>query len=139
MRNRKLAVVVTMLVVGCAGGESSKKQTVPAADVARTAGGEAIMTADGSAVSKKAHNRWESALQRFGGNEETGWTQAKCGASSKDFEKAAAAQGGGFAEAHYMAGLSLERCGDTGADKHYETALKVDPKFCRARVAQDYY
>ena len=136
MPNRKLAVVVTMLVVGCGGGESSKKQTVPAADVARTAGGEAIKTADGSAVSKKAHNRWESALKHFKRNEETGWTSAKCGASSKDFEKAAAAQGGGFAEAHYMAGLSLERCGDSAASKrHYETALRVDPEFCKARVA----
>jgi len=134
-RNRKLALVVAMLVMGCGGGEGAKKETVPSADVARTAGGEAITTADGSAVSKKAHNRWESALEEFDRNEKAGWTRAKCGASSKEFEKASAAQGGGFAEAHYMAGLSLERCGDGGAYKHYETALKVDPKFCKARVA----
>lgn len=137
MRNRKLAVVVAMLVMGCSGGEGAKTKTptVPRADVARTAGGEAITTADGSAVSKKAHNRWGSALDDFDRNEKAGWTSAKCGASSRDFEKAAAAQGGGFAEAHYMAGLALERCGDSGAKKHYETALKVDPKFCKARVA----
>ena len=134
MQNRKLAVVVAMLIVGCGGGESVKKETVPRTDIARTAGGEAITTADGSAVSKKAHNRWESALKDFDRNEESGWTPAKCASSSKDFEKAAAAQGGGFAEAQYMAGLALERCGDSGAKKHYETALKVDPKFCKARV-----
>jgi len=45
------------------------------------------------------------------------------------------AQGGGFAEALYMAGLSLSRCGDDGAYGHYEAALKVDSKFCKARVA----
>ena len=34
-----------------------------------------------------------------------------------------------------MAGLALSRCGDDSAYKHYEEALKVDPKFCKARVA----
>jgi tetratricopeptide (TPR) repeat protein len=103
--------------------------------VARTAGGEAITTADGSAVSKKAHGKWESALEEFEANEKTGWTSAKCNASESSFERAAEAQGNGFAEAHYMAGLSLSRCGDSAAMKHYEEALDVDPKFCKARVA----
>jgi tetratricopeptide (TPR) repeat protein len=32
-------------------------------------------------------------------------------------------------------GLALARCGDAAAYKHYEDALKVDSKFCKARVA----
>jgi len=54
---------------------------------------------------------------------------------SKAFERVSDAQGGGFAEAHYMAGLALSRCDDSSAYKHYEAALKVDSKFCKARVA----
>ncbi|MEM9728237.1 MAG: tetratricopeptide repeat protein [Myxococcota bacterium] len=135
MRKSTWAIIAASLMVGCGGGDTAKKQTVPDADVAKTAGGETITTADGSAVSKKAHNRWESALTEFDRNETTGWTSAKCSASSKEFEKAASAQGGDFAEALYMAGLSLERCGESGAKGHYEAALKADPKFCKARVA----
>jgi tetratricopeptide (TPR) repeat protein len=135
MRNHKVAFIAIALIVGC-GGEStsSKKATTPSADVARTAGGEAITTADGNAVSKKAHGKWESALDEFQANEKSGWTSAKCSASEKSFERAADAQGGSFAEAHYMAGLALSRCGDSGAYKHYDEALKVDSKFCKARV-----
>ena len=135
MRNHKVAFIAIALIVGC-GGEStsSNKTTTPSADVARTAGGEAITTADGNAVSKKAHGKWESALDEFHANEKSGWTSAKCSASEKSFERAADAQGGSFAEAHYMAGLALSRCGDDGAYKHYDEALKVDSKFCKARV-----
>jgi tetratricopeptide (TPR) repeat protein len=135
MRNHKVAFIAIALIVGC-GGEStsSKKTTTPSADVARTAGGEAITTADGNAVSKKAHGKWESALDEFQANEKSGWTSAKCSASEKSFERAADAQGGSFAEAHYMAGLALSRCGDSGAYKHYDEALKVDSKFCKARA-----
>ena len=95
MRNHKVAFIAIALIVGC-GGEStsSNKTTTPSADVARTAGGEAITTADGNAVSKKAHGKWESALDEFDVNEKAGWTSAKCGASEKSFERAADAQGG---------------------------------------------
>jgi tetratricopeptide (TPR) repeat protein len=135
MQNHKIALVAMVLIVGCGSGStSSEKGTTPDPDVARTAGGEAITTADGNAVSKKAHGKWESALDEFGANETAGWTSAKCGASEKAFERAADAQGGNFAEAHYMAGLALSRCGDDGAYKHYDDALKVDSKFCKARV-----
>ena len=138
MRNRSLALVFLALAVACSGGGggegSSSKQSTPTADVARTAGGEAITTADGSAVSKKAHSKWESALADFEANEKSGWTSSKCSESAKAFERVASAQSGGFAEANYMAGLSLARCEDAGAYKHYEQALKVDPKFCKARV-----
>jgi tetratricopeptide (TPR) repeat protein len=123
------------LAVACGGGEGSTgKQTTPDAEAARTAGGETIKTADGSTVSKKAHSKWEAALAEFEANEKAGWTSGKCSESSKAFERVAAAQSGGFAEAHYMAGLALSRCDDAGAYKHYEAALKVDSKFCKARV-----
>jgi len=135
MRSQKIAFTAIALIVAC-GGEStgSTKGTTPSADVARTAGGEAITTADGNAVSKKAHGKWESAFDEFESNEKSGWTSAKCSSSEKSFERAADAQRGNFAEAHYMAGLALSRCGDSGAYKHYDEALSVDSKFCKARV-----
>lgn len=136
MRNQTIRFIAIALIVGCGGESTSTKSTsTPRADVARTAGGEAITTADGNAVSKKAHSKWESALDEFDANEKSGWTSGKCGSSAKSFERAAEAQGGGFAEADYMAGLALSRCGDSSAYDHYEAALKVDPKFCKARVA----
>ena len=52
MRNQSVAFIAIAIVVGCGGGEGSSKSTTPSADVARTEGGEAITTADGSAVSK---------------------------------------------------------------------------------------
>jgi tetratricopeptide (TPR) repeat protein len=135
MRIHSVAFIAIALLAACGGGEgSSSKATTPSADVARTAGGEAITTADGNAVSKKAHSKWETALSEFEANEQSGWTDAKCSSSSKAFERVADAQGGGFAEALYMAGLALSRCGDDGAYEHYEAALKVDSKFCKARV-----
>lgn len=135
MRHHHAALVAVALVSGCGGGGTASQQSIPAADVARTAGGEAITTADGSAVSKKAHGKWEDALAEFESYEKSGWTSAKCSSSEKAFERAAEAQGGAFAEAHYMAGLALSRCGDDGAYAHFEEALKVDDKFCKARVA----
>lgn len=134
MRNHYTAFVAVTLIVGCGGGSASAP-SVPPAEVARTSGGEAITTADGSAVSKKAHGKWEDALAEFEANEKSGWTEAKCSSSEKAFERAAEAQGGVFAEAHYMAGLALSRCGNDGAYAHYESALKIDDKFCKARVA----
>jgi tetratricopeptide (TPR) repeat protein len=133
--HHQVAFIAIALAVGC-GGEStsSKKGTTPSADVARTAGGEAITTADGNAVSRKAHGKWESALDEFESNEKSGWTSAKCSASEKSFKRAADAQSGHFAEAHYMAGLALSRCGDDGAHKYYDKALAVDSRFCKARV-----
>ena len=138
MRIHSVALMGMVFVVACGGGgesTGSSKTAAPAADVARTAGGEAITTADGSAVSRKAHSKWQSALEDFEANDKSGWTSAKCSSSSKSFERVSDAQGGGFAEAHYMAGLALSRCGDSGAYDHYERALKVDSKFCKARVA----
>jgi len=133
MRNLSVAFIFITLVVGCGGGEgqSSGRTTAPSADVARTAGGEAITTADGSAVSKKAHSKWESALDEFEANEKTGWTSAQCSSTSKAFERVSEAQGGGFAEALYMAGLSLSRCGDDGAYGHYEAALRSIRSFAK--------
>jgi tetratricopeptide (TPR) repeat protein len=136
MRNHSVAFIAIALLAACGGGGgTASKSTTPSPDVARTAGGEAITTADGNAVSKKAHGKWESALKEFESNEKTGWTSANCSSSAKAFERVSEAQGGGFAEAHYMAGLALSRCGDDGAYDHYEQALKVDSKFCKARVA----
>jgi len=136
MRNRSLTLVFLAFAVACGGGSEETSSSLAAlnADVARTVGGEAITTADGNAVSKKAHSKWESALADFEANEKSGWTSGKCSESSKAFERVADAQKGGFAEAHYMAGLSLARCEDSGAYDHYEEALGVDPKFCKARV-----
>ncbi len=94
-----------------------------------------IRTAEGAAVTKKAHARWEDALDDFEKAEKAGWTDAACSSVSSAFDSAASSQRGGLAEAYYMAGLARARCGNqSDARKHYQRALKANPKLCGPRV-----
>lgn len=135
MKRFASTMLIAVTLCSCGGGSGGSAGTGPDARAAKTAGGEAIRTAGGEAVLKKAHDRWRSAMAEFQKNEESGWTPAACKSTASAFEGAASAQDGGFAEAQYMAGLSLAKCGDEGAYERYEAALKVDSKFCKARVA----
>ncbi len=128
-------MLVAVTLCGCGGGSGGSAGAGPDAQAATTVGGEAIRTAGGEAVLKKAHDRWRSAMAEFQKNEENGWTPAACSSTASAFESAASAQDGGFAEAQYMAGLSLAKCNEAAAYDHYEDALKADSKFCKARVA----
>lgn len=128
--------LLALIVAGCGGGSASAPDTttIPA-DAARTAGGEVIRTAEGVAVTRKTHRRWEDAISGFEAAEKNGWTKANCGSIGRAFDGAASSQKGGMAEGYYMAGLARARCGDQdSARKHYEQALKANPKLCGPRV-----
>lgn len=120
--------------VGCGGGAGKGAGTTPA-DAAKDEHGNIVRSSSGAAVNKEAEASWKEALATFEANEKSGWSSDKCASSSADFEKANRKQNGKFAEAVYMAGLSLDRCGQSEAAlKFYQQALEIDPKLCGARV-----
>ena len=126
---RPAGCLFLLLLAGCgaeleAGSGSSK-----------SSGGEVLYSAEGVALSQKAQKLWNKNVSKFYENEEQGWTVSSCKSMAAAFESVSRAQGGQFAEAQYMAGLARSRCGDDKAHKNYETALKDNPKLCRARVA----
>jgi tetratricopeptide (TPR) repeat protein len=130
---RILALTLGLATAAC-GGSASTGTTTPA-NAAKDAQGNVVRSSSGQAVSKKAESIWKEALASFEAAEKGGWTSDKCESSSSDFRKANSEQGGRFAEAIYMSGLSLDRCGKSGdALKLYNEALEVDPKLCGARV-----
>ena len=131
-----LSVASALLAGGCGGGSSSGPGSEEEGEVVRTAGGEVIRTSDGRAVTIEAHNNWTEGLRLFAQYEQEGWNAERCEQVDGKFEEAVDAQHGAFAEAEYMRGLSLSRCGDTsGARDHYETALEASPNLCTAKVA----
>jgi len=131
---RTSGVLAVALVLGlsaaCGGGAAT---TRPATDDA----GNVLTTADGTEVSRVAHERWTAALASFNRIEgEGGWTSDRCSASVDAFEAANSAQGGNFTEAIYMMGLSAARChNESRARELYEQALRTNDKFCKARAA----
>lgn len=132
--NRQLAVSafgLPILLAAC-GGSSSPESTAPAVN----AEGAVVTTAGGATVTEAAHNYWQEGLAFFQEHERSGWTPDACESSVRNFSRAAEAQGGRFAEALYMAGLSHARCGQANeARALYERTLSVNENFCKARVA----
>ncbi len=133
-----LVVSLTSLsAIGCGGSSSSSGGGggEGGGEVATGAGGEAIVTGSGAAVSAAAHNHWEDGLTSFNSYEEQGWNPARCEEVIEKFDEAIDAQRS-FAEAHYMAGLTAERCEDQDkARRYYNQALQANDKLCEARVA----
>jgi tetratricopeptide (TPR) repeat protein len=116
----------------CGGGSGGGPGS---SDVATTAGGEAITTVGGVAVTVAAHNHWKAALELFAKYEKEGWNDAACGDVRSGFEKALKAQRGSFGEAEYMIGLTYSRCGENKKAKDaYEKVLAEHPKMCSPRV-----
>ena len=120
------------LAAACGGGGSGGSSSGNA-----MSGGRAIRTAGGQAVSEEAHNYWSDGLKKFKAAEASGrWSDSQCDSVASEFESAASAQNGKFAEALYMAGLAHDRCGrKEKATGLYNQALRVNAKFCKARVA----
>ena len=117
---------------GGSGGSGGGSTTLSATD----ASGRAIHTAGGEGVTEEAHDRWTAGVAAFNGYETRGWNQQACDDSISHFEQANEAQGGHFAEALYMAGLSADRCHDTDKSRrYYNQALQANAQLCRARVA----
>lgn len=127
------AASLALLVSACGGGSAAAgSNTTPA----RTNDGQVVQTADGSAVSERAHNQWQDALTRFRQQETQGWNASSCDDIGGKFEAAADTQGGRFAEALYMAGLTHDRCGRGEQSlAFYNRALQANERYCQARVA----
>ncbi|MFK8002466.1 MAG: tetratricopeptide repeat protein [Polyangiales bacterium] len=132
-KNWKLLPLLCALgaATACGGGSAEEQEQ------AVGEGGEAIETADGTGVSVRAHNNWTEGVAMFAANEDGTWNEQTCSATIAKFEAAVEAQQGGqFAEALYMIGLTQERCDNDGeARQMYNRALGVNDKMCKARVA----
>lgn len=134
MRRWWLAGVVLTTALGCGGGARTGGSS--SIRTATDEQGRTVTTAGGQAVTAEAHDAWRSGLEAFGRYESAGWNEERCEEVRERFEEAAQAQGGRFAEAHYMAGLVAQRCGQNDeARRLFNQALAANDKFCKARVA----
>jgi tetratricopeptide (TPR) repeat protein len=129
-----ILTAILALAVGCGGGAAKGGTTTPA-NAAKDAEGNVVRSGSGAAVTKEAEASWRDALAAFEAAEKSGWNESLCESVSDDFKDANKEQNGKFAEAIYMAGLSLDRCGKRAeALAFYNQATEVDPKQCGARV-----
>jgi Flp pilus assembly protein TadD len=120
---------------GCGGGGGGSGEGSSGGETAVSETGSAVTSASGDTVSVEAHNRWTSANTLFARYEEQGWNAARCTEVERAYEATVGAQRS-LAEAHYMAGLAVSRCGDqSGAREHFEEALSVTATMCKPRVA----
>jgi tetratricopeptide (TPR) repeat protein len=139
LRTGACALLLSMsFAVGCGGapatsegGEASSGGGASSGSEGGTGGG----AAPAKVVSKQAEADWKEALAAFEAAEKAGWDSGKCESISSSFAAANKSQKGKFAEAIFMSGLSLDRCGKhDDALKLYNQALEVDSKLCGARV-----
>jgi tetratricopeptide (TPR) repeat protein len=130
------------LSIGCGGSKSAEAGESSSGDEAgegEGGGGGGSVKSGGSAttgaVSKQAEADWKEALAAFEAAEKSGWDASKCDSISSQFVSANKAQKGKFAEAIYMSGLALDRCGKSEpALKAYNQAIEINGKLCGARV-----
>lgn len=127
-----LLVLQVLSVAACGGSSSSEMGSSSSASGSERLSGKSSKS--GKAISVRTQALWAEALKAFKAYEPKNWNDAHCDEVASKFEAAAA--GGKFPEALYMAGLSNDRCGRSDkAKSFYEQTLRVDPKFCKARVA----
>lgn len=129
------------LTIGCGGSKSAEAGASSSGDEAEEGEGKSVSVKSGGssaatqAVSKQAEADWKEALAAFEAAEKAGWDANKCEAISSQFSDANKSQKGKFAEAIYMSGLSLDRCGKADqALKLYNQAIEINGKLCGARV-----
>ncbi|MDB4973414.1 MAG: hypothetical protein JWN48_1755 [Myxococcaceae bacterium] len=132
---------LSLAAVGC--GSKKEGESSASSEGSESSGdegeGKVSLKSGGSAptgaVSKQAEADWKEALAAFEANEKAGWDGAKCESVSGQFADANKAQKGKFAEAIYMSGLALDRCGKADAAlKLYNQAIEINGKLCGARV-----
>lgn len=93
----------------------------------------------GNEVSKKAENNFNSAIDAFVAQDQSGsWTDATCKKVASQFVSASSEQksatGKDLPEALYNAGLAYQRCGDDeNAKQQFSKAAAADKAFHRAR------
>jgi len=123
------------VVLGCSGGGAEGGHG-GGGGPADTVHGREVRTAGGEAVTAAAHEEWRAGIALFQRYEHSGWNEDHCTETSEQFGDANEEQGGHFAEALFMQGLSLARCHkDSEAQAFYNRALEANPKFCKARAA----
>jgi tetratricopeptide (TPR) repeat protein len=123
------------LAVGCGGSASNVAGETTPENAARDDSGNVVKSAGGTVVSKEAEAGWKDALASFEAGEKGGWDESACSSVSGAFDRANKTQNGKFAEAIYMSGLVLDRCGKPAdAVAKYNQALAIDPKLCGART-----
>lgn len=129
------AVVLVAIAMGCGGGGGAAGGgRGPRAVDPET--GQTVTTAAGQAVSAEAHSHWQEGLQAFAAAERAGWNEERCDAVGEHFEEANSAQGGRFAEALYMSGLTHQRCRENNeAQAFFNRALQANERMCAARVS----
>jgi tetratricopeptide (TPR) repeat protein len=125
--NAIIRISILSALAACGGGSASSNGN---------GNGDGVRTANGTNVSEEAHAAWAEAVALFQRLDGQGWNEARCSQASDAFEGANDAQGGRFTEAIYMMGLIAERCGNAdGAREHYNQALAVNERYCKARSA----
>ncbi|MCB9667399.1 MAG: tetratricopeptide repeat protein [Myxococcales bacterium] len=135
MSKRRVELAMCLVFLSACGGGGGPADTSSTPRDGITAGGEGRV-ARLQRLNSQARERWGKAIAEFQQNEREGWSNTKCSRVSDGFENAAEAQKDGFPEAWFMAGLSLERCGETSdALALYERALRTSATYCKARVA----
>jgi tetratricopeptide (TPR) repeat protein len=119
------------LLAACGGG--NKEPVTP------TKGPDKPVAAE--EVSKDAQAKFNAALDSFVEHDKANdWSDQVCADVAKQFDAAAALQGGKFAQATFNAGLAYQRCGDDkNAKAKFEQALRDDPKLHGARASLALY
>ncbi|MCA9583115.1 MAG: tetratricopeptide repeat protein [Myxococcales bacterium] len=129
-------LVVACILPACGGGGASTRAELATTPKAKTATGDVIVDSTGQGVTKAAHANWLEGKEKFAAYDKEGWNPSRCDEVASTFKSANAAQAGKFAEAIYMAGAAMAKCGqDDEANGLFKQALNVNPKLCEARSA----
>lgn len=130
-RGTELVLLFALVAAGCGGGST---------EVESSGRPDGPVTSGGEEVTPEAEERWTEALERFRQSEAEGWNASRCETTAAAFEQAVEVQGGDFAEALYMAGLTSQRCNDQSeAREWFERALSADEDHCKARASMGVY
>jgi len=122
-----VVAAVGLVATGCGG----KDDTVAVDDQGNT-----ITSGSEEEVSERANRLWNEANELYAAAEDADWPEGQCDKTIERFDEAIDAEGGGFAEAQYMAGLTAQHCGKQNkAEQYYARAVELWPDFCKARVA----
>jgi tetratricopeptide (TPR) repeat protein len=122
-----LGTIAASMLLACGGGSASG---------GGGGNGDGVQTAGGTNVSAEAQQQWEEAVALFQRLDGQGWNEARCSEANDAFDSANDAQGGRFTEAIYMMGLIAERCRNPDqAREHYNQALSINERYCKARAA----
>ena len=120
--------VALLLLSAACGGGGGKDPVTPTKDNGKPAPQQEVSAA--------AQDKFNAALDSFVEHDKANdWNDQTCADVAKQFDAAASAQGGKFAQATFNAGLAYQRCGDDkNAKAKFEQSLRDDPKLHGARA-----